>query len=115
VATAGSVACGTTTCSLQTSYCCAGSVGATCKVRNVACTDGAARRCDGPDDCGPNLICCARVDPMSPGVFRSECTDRRACVPAVLLCRAPDQCPTGLVCCPTTTAGVSYGSCRERC
>ncbi len=72
---AGIVACGTTTCSLETEVCCVrsplfgGQPSFTCKAES-ACKAGlsgaayqAPQACDGPEDCsGTSAICCATVD-----------------------------------------------------
>jgi hypothetical protein len=113
--TAGSVNCGTTSCPLATSYCCANREGNTCRLRGVSCAEGSARRCDGPEDCRDGAVCCARIEPSSPGTYRSECREQNDCDPSAQLCHAHDQCPTGYKCCSIDVNGTSLSVCRQAC
>jgi hypothetical protein len=54
---ANEVTCGMQSCDIRTNYCCIGFVGATCQ--NTPCTGlSAPQRCDGPEDCSGDEICC---------------------------------------------------------
>jgi hypothetical protein len=109
------VVCGATFCALATSYCCGNAGGTACKLKSTSCVDGAARRCDGPEDCAKGQVCCAQVQATSPGVLRTECLATASCDKAAVICHTRDNCPTGYLCCPTKTSNVSYSICRTQC
>lgn len=113
--TEGNVVCGTMTCPLATSYCCANRDGTSCRLRGTSCSEGSARRCDGPEDCGSGSVCCARVDPTSVGVLRAECRQASNCDPGASLCHTKADCAAGQSCCPQLVNGTSFSVCRTRC
>lgn len=71
-----------------------------------ACGPGASEfRCDGPEDCPPNQVCCAVFDGQ---VSRASCTMANECFAgpagAITLCQIPADCPPspGIACIAAT-------------
>jgi hypothetical protein len=114
VPTPGIVECGALSCSVGSAHCCATQNNHVCRPLFQSCEGAADRRCDGPEDCRQGEVCCASVDPGRPGVLQSACRDSGSCDRRERLCHVHGDCGNGR-CCPVTTAGVSYGLCRNNC
>jgi hypothetical protein len=113
--TPGVVSCGPLSCSVSSAKCCAYRDGQICRPRDVSCGEGQSQYCDGPEDCGRGQVCCARVDPNSAGVYRSECRDFDECdSDYARLCHVQSDCPFQR-CCPRVVSGVSFNQCRSQC
>jgi hypothetical protein len=110
----GAVACGNTSCLTPQNYCCVGPNNvAACIPRDAACTLGAARRCDGPEDCDGGRICCARAETV--GGYRSACLRTTECAQAggAPTCRSAVECPlSARTCSAASFGGTVIGLCH---
>jgi hypothetical protein len=91
----GTIECGGVRCNADIEMCCAGAAGTTSCVRqndNGCGAAASARRCDGPEDCDGERICCAQAAVV--GNFRSACLKPSDCVDGggAALCRGPADC-----------------------
>jgi len=91
--TPGTVLCGTTKCTIATSYCCVPLVGAgECKDNGASCS-GSTVKCDGPEDCEGSQSCCLSTFPSQATCQPSGC--------ATVVCGGtPSVCPQGKSCKP---------------
>jgi hypothetical protein len=107
------VACGNATCVVGQQACCVTAGSSTCIPFSGLCPAGAARRCDGPEDCDNGRICCARPDPM--GGYRSVCNRAMECAQlgGAAMCRTAADCPgPNRACAPVMLAGSVLNVCR---
>jgi hypothetical protein len=112
--TAGTITCGTSRCNADNEICCVGATGAgTCSKSSCAAT-AATRRCDGPEDCDGERICCAQ-DALVGG-YRTACVKPSECANAggVPLCRGNADCFDGYkACAPTDFSGWEVSTCHR--
>jgi hypothetical protein len=115
VSTPGTIACGANRCVVGKEACCVGAAGAAaCMPRDGICALGAARRCDGPEDCDGERVCCARGELV--GGYRSTCAKAGECAQlgGAIMCRSGADCPPGgHACAPTSFSGSNVGICQR--
>jgi hypothetical protein len=112
--TPGTIACGASQCVSSREYCCANASGSRCVARDALCTPGAARRCDGPEDCDGERVCCARAEAV--GGYRSACVKLTECgqLGGVPVCRSGADCPAGTrTCSPVSFSGGTISTCQR--
>lgn len=112
--TAGIIVCGAARCDADKEICCVGATGAgTCSKGACPATE-ATRRCDGPEDCDGERICCAQ-DALV-GAYRTACVRPNECANAggVPLCRSNADCFDGYKGCATTDfSGWEVSTCHR--
>lgn len=110
----GSVVCGSTSCPVKTSYCCAKyNQPWLCQQNGSTCTYGVAVPCDGPEDCPGTEVCCATLFVQGKNLSyqsvacASSCSGRDQRV----VCGASGACPSGTVC-GTSDVLPPYRDCK---
>lgn len=100
--TPGLVECLADRCLVDRELCCVTASASFCASRSTSCP-GAARRCDGPEDCPTGNVCCARVEGNT---YHSACLKLTDCTDngGAPLCRSSIECPSALRSC--APAGV---------
>jgi len=107
------VACGSARCVVGQQACCVTAASSTCIPLSGICLGGAARRCDGPEDCDGGRICCAHPDPQ--GGYRSACNRPMECAQmgGATICRTAADCPgVNRTCAPVVLSGATVNICR---
>ena len=93
--TPGTVDCGTAKCMTSSQLCCVTAAGPSCVPKNDNCALGAARTCDGPEDCASGRVCCVKAQAI--GGYFAVCARLEDCSNAVgsPACRTVSECPGG--------------------
>jgi hypothetical protein len=100
------ISCGTSHCLAGSQACCATAAGSSCIPLNGLCLGGSVFRCDGPEDCDNNRVCCLRMEGSG---LRSACARPAECTQSggAAMCRTGADCPGSTRTCSAVSGTIS--------